>query len=558
MATRFYFPGTSVPPCTPAVANAPAWTSTTAFDRGRMSTTKVGTIGATRGRAQASGTSVLLLRQYVSAPLLTAFTINGTIKGQIQGSVNNAAISGLMTVAVKVKVFSFDGLTLRATPLAITSAPIAGSNPFTTNEANRSFKDAAGLTDIALTSYSAAAGDRIVIEIGYNDTDASANTSRSCILSFRDSTTDLAEAQADGTGDSWIEFSIDLPLRKEVTGDSGAIGVTETSAVTVFRASTDTGAVVGTEARALTVMRASTDTGAVAGAETSAVDTGVVPKVGTDAGTIGVAEAKTLSPAIASTDSGAVGSSESSSKLALLTRTDAGTVTGTDVSDGGEAFTRSDSGAIGGAETSALVASITADDTGLIDGGDDALTGAQTVVAEDSGTVGATEVAVPLTILTRADSGAIDCTETVGITVTVGGDDTGVITGDEDIPVGLLTRASADTLHVGVTESSDLNVTVIYDVTLTDVTATLPRLRAEADVRYQAEIFKLTGQIRAGGGAVFCFVGPPDRVVEWSLTDGGGALFPYTDYTDPWGRASCLYQAGGYSGSLTIQVQYGG
>lgn len=91
----------------------------------------------------------------------------------------------------------------------------------------------------------------------------------------------------------------------------------------------------------------------------------------------------------------------------------------------------------------------------------------------------------------------------------------------------------------------------------------LPRLRIsfggtqQLQLRIGGNVFLLTGEVRASGGTMLTFIGPPDRTVKWSITDGGGALYPVTDYTDPWGRAVCLYQAGGWVGESMIQVEYG-
>jgi hypothetical protein len=71
-------------------------------------------------------------------------------------------------------------------------------------------------------------------------------------------------------------------------------------------------------------------------------------------------------------------------------------------------------------------------------------------------------------------------------------------------------------------------------------------------------IYSLTGQVRSTGSAIFVFVGPPNRALDWSITQGGGALFPDFDYSDAYGRGSCRYSAGGYEGPLTIAVSYGG
>lgn len=91
-----------------------------------------------------------------------------------------------------------------------------------------------------------------------------------------------------------------------------------------------------------------------------------------------------------------------------------------------------------------------------------------------------------------------------------------------------------------------------------DIASVLPRLTSTGKVQSRGVVYSLTGQVRASGSAIFVFVGPPNRALDWSITQGGGALFPDVDYTDSYGRASCRYSAGGYEGPLTIGVSYGG
>lgn len=85
----------------------------------------------------------------------------------------------------------------------------------------------------------------------------------------------------------------------------------------------------------------------------------------------------------------------------------------------------------------------------------------------------------------------------------------------------------------------------------------LPRLKSRTSFRLGGNIFLLTGQVRATGGTLLTFIGPPDRTLKWGIAFGGGALYPVTDYTDSWGRATCLYQAGGYVGRVEVRVEYG-
>src|SRR5882724_10497686 len=55
--------------------------------------------------------------------------------------------------------------------------------------------------------------------------------------------------------------------------------------------------------------------------------------------------------------------------------------------------------------------------------------------------------------------------------------------------------------------------------------------------RGKATITSLTGVIRATGNSILSFFGPVDTSVEWTIVSGGGALFPFDDHTDSFGRA---------------------
>ena len=82
-------------------------------------------------------------------------------------------------------------------------------------------------------------------------------------------------------------------------------------------------------------------------------------------------------------------------------------------------------------------------------------------------------------------------------------------------------------------------------------------LLAEPDLGMPIRIVNVTGQARASGGCILEFDGPPNRGVEWSITVGSGAITALTDFTDKYGRAFARYDAGGYSGPLSVQVNYG-
>jgi len=68
----------------------------------------------------------------------------------------------------------------------------------------------------------------------------------------------------------------------------------------------------------------------------------------------------------------------------------------------------------------------------------------------------------------------------------------------------------------------------------------------------------LTKYILSDGSALFIFQGPAGRVVVWSITSGAGTLTAFSIVTDAHGYAYAIYNALGFVGDLTVQVQYGG
>lgn len=165
----------------------------------------------------------VLIRQYVSAPL-TAQTITGTLKGQVQISESNASAN--MLPQIVVNVVSKDGTTVRGT--------LYGGDTRTTNvdELTTALRNqripATGVSPVTLTSVTAQDGDRIVVEIGVRAQNTS-NTNYTATANFGDSgASDLTEGGAETTNlNPWVELSANLtfqtgltPFRDEVVADS--------------------------------------------------------------------------------------------------------------------------------------------------------------------------------------------------------------------------------------------------------------------------------------------------------------------------------------------------
>jgi hypothetical protein len=71
-----------------------------------------------------------------------------------------------------------------------------------------------------------------------------------------------------------------------------------------------------------------------------------------------------------------------------------------------------------------------------------------------------------------------------------------------------------------------------------------------------AAVYNLTGKVRDMGGAILCFVGPPNKSLDWRILEGHGTLTPFTTYTDALGRGSCRYDAVGFAEYVVVGVAY--
>jgi hypothetical protein len=189
-ATRFYLPSTGAADVTPAYTNLP-WSIVTSADSLKCVTTRIGSAMTSKDSATGSSKVTTLNRQYVSAPL-NAQTISGTVRGQVRGNYSNKATNP----ALGIYVVSRDGTTLRGTLLAITDG-----SAYTKTLTNRSTP-----ASLALSSVGAQQGDRIVIEIGGDQT---SNGNSHVTQSFGDdNATDLPVDNSTTTAyNPWVEFS---------------------------------------------------------------------------------------------------------------------------------------------------------------------------------------------------------------------------------------------------------------------------------------------------------------------------------------------------------------
>ena len=144
-------------------------------------------------------------RQYISE-MLEAQTLTGTVTGQFQAL--EAHANNQLFLSCKILVISQDGLTTRATLMALTwsSASEVG-----TSIANRTFPST------SLTNYTCVKGDRLLIEIGLGGNVTTATTGvqgHNGSLRFGGvaTTGDLPvnNTQTGATYRPWMQFSMDV------------------------------------------------------------------------------------------------------------------------------------------------------------------------------------------------------------------------------------------------------------------------------------------------------------------------------------------------------------
>jgi hypothetical protein len=221
MATRFYFPATTVADVNPAPG---AWNYITEAVFRYLAKTKGAspiTLGTQVGPWTATAGQKALDRVYVSDPL-SPQTISGTAKMQLMVR-EYATSDNVDQLILLIKVVSGNGATVRGTLLALGN--YASTAEFINNATHRNKKGADG---DALSSVVCLEHDRIVVEIGYCN--SVAGTTPEASAKWGENATDLPENETQTTdGAGWIEFSGNIVFSSEpnldkqvaATGDDG-------------------------------------------------------------------------------------------------------------------------------------------------------------------------------------------------------------------------------------------------------------------------------------------------------------------------------------------------
>ena len=157
-------------------------------------------------------------RQYVSGPL-SAQTISGSVKAQFQAL--EAHANNNLNLTLKIWVCTNDGTGQRGSNLLDRTSK--GTEPTT------ALRNTAFSTQALTNSVAVQAGDRLVVEVGFNGTPTATSGTQGHNASLRFGETasggDLPEneTEAGTTFRPWIEFTSDITLDTTITPQTGAL-----------------------------------------------------------------------------------------------------------------------------------------------------------------------------------------------------------------------------------------------------------------------------------------------------------------------------------------------
>lgn len=231
MATRFYFQENGSAPVSVSVdggwesstspfASKPMVTAAVAGD----SLSTVTGFGSTTGQDRCH-------RQWISKPLASGHIFNTSVTYKCYVQVQESAANDNIHSRTCVRIVSQDGTTVRHTVLAIAEYNTA---EWSTTLRNKVFLDG----DAGTGSYTTVEGDRLVVELGHNDSSGSTISGNSRWGSDS-SATDLGENETE-TGTTlrpWFETSLNLTFAAEttpITIAATAVGVATVSTKSTY------------------------------------------------------------------------------------------------------------------------------------------------------------------------------------------------------------------------------------------------------------------------------------------------------------------------------------
>jgi hypothetical protein len=201
MPTRLYFPASDAAAVSPAFDSS--WTYVSEALRRKLADTK-GSSAITIGTQIGPWTpgQKALDRQYVSTRMNAgiAFTFGATYKAQLMVREYNNG-DNVTTVVTHVRIVSEDGNTVRR---VLSASDTNVGSEFINNVTHRN-KSVSSTNLVDGLDYTTVLGDRLVIELGYNDT---SGATPEASAKWGENATDLPENETQTTdGAGWIEFS---------------------------------------------------------------------------------------------------------------------------------------------------------------------------------------------------------------------------------------------------------------------------------------------------------------------------------------------------------------
>lgn len=198
MATRLYFPLDAAAQVT--VTFSSGWTNTSSATRRKLAITK-GTSAITFGPLETWTAGDLALdRQYISPPMDAGIVFTGaTVKLQLMSREN--ALADNVTSQVRLKIVNRAGNILQHALFSVSQQGPATEFTDAASGRNKAYIDG----DTVAGTYTTVQGDRLVVEIGYDD---AAGTTPMAQSKWGENATDLPENETQTTdGAGWVEFS---------------------------------------------------------------------------------------------------------------------------------------------------------------------------------------------------------------------------------------------------------------------------------------------------------------------------------------------------------------
>jgi len=226
LATKFYLPSTGSTDIDPAWSAS--WYGTTEMSPSKLAavTTKISSADATKTLTDADLTdrhycAGMWVSARLAAQTIAAQTIGISIKCSEDNAKNNMFLHGI------IRVVQIDGVTYRGTLLSFFEDNT--EFPLTASRASRYYS----ATSSALVVY---AGDRIVIELGPGgDPQTGGGSHNSDMIIGDNNGSDLDAADADTTGDPWVNFANTLTFYTAGTVNFECTGATASATPTLSK-----------------------------------------------------------------------------------------------------------------------------------------------------------------------------------------------------------------------------------------------------------------------------------------------------------------------------------